>query len=1248
MSDEEDLLVNGEDQGGEPARTLAELRTAVARAAASYDWETAIPLVTRALSLPDVPPDVAYELLDTRAIGYRYAGMFSAGLADQEQMAALAREMGDVGRQVRAMYGQVEELAHLGDRAAALELAESALSLAMQFGDAQAEATSLYAIAYVRFQLGDAREVQTYGGRALHLYEDVGDECGQALCLRGLSSVATRTGQPAQGQTAAQRALELCRRVGDREGEAQSLAVLGMAVGDRAQARVYYEQALAIAEATGNQVQQATLVNNLSLIYQHTGLYGRAIDYAERAVTMAHQTQARGNLAYFLDTLARAYLRLGLLERAEQVFVEGRATAQEVGDRGVEPSYTLGLGWVALAAGRPTEAVQHFEAAAEAWTELGATSEVGVALAWKGAAHLALGEVAAAQEATARAAALAEAGSVTSEYDSQDVWWWRYRALTAPHHPSPQAPLAGEGAGDGGDAAWYALDRARADVVAAVATLSDDGLRRSYFSKVAVNRAIIEEWLLQAARRGLDLAPFTDHLSGTSSAQEQLKRILDIGVRLNQRREAAELPGLVLDEVVELTGAERAALLLVDDTGGRRVAAASVTGKTVGAEDLGADSRTLAWLGAAASTLDEAAGRRVPILSHLPVDAPELEQNSVLCVPLEAQGRLVGLVYAELGGHFGRFGAQDCDMLTVLANQAAVALVNAEWANTLERRVEERTAELETINDIGQGLARQLDTQAIVELVGERIGEVIVADATDIHLYDRQAGLVHCVYSVEQGTRTETEPFALGPGLTSVIIRSGKPLLLGTWADQMAAGGRPIYAHPDIPDEAYTESYLGVPILAGSEVIGQVAVHSYQPHAYDESDVRLLNTIAANMSVALENARLFDETNRLLEETRQRNAELALINAIQQGLAAQLDALAIIDLVGDKLREIFGGQNTMIALYHRATNMVNVPYWVGDNGQRIRPEPLELGTGLTSRVIESRQPLVLGTAAEGVDLGAVIEDDGTPEMPESWLGVPIIVGSEVTGAISLQDWPKNRYSDSDVRLLSTLASSMAVALENARLFAETNRLLEETRQRNAELALINTVQQGLAAQLDVQAIYDLVGDKLREIFGGQATFIALYDEASRTISFPYYVGDQGERIAAQPLELGQGLSSIVITSRRSLVLGKYEDAVAYGAVFQDDDRMESWMGAPILIGDTVIGLIAVQDYPANRYAESDVRLLSTLASSMAVALENARLFGETNRLLDETRQRAAELEIISSVGRALAAQLDMQAIYDVV
>src|SRR5437899_10780895 len=97
-------------------------------------------------------------------------------------------------------------------------------------------------------------------------------------------------------------------------------------------------------------------------------------------------------------------------------------------------------------------------------------------------------------------------------------------------------------------------------------------------------------------------------------------------------------------------------------------------------------------------------------------------------------------------------------------------------------------------------------------------------------------------------------------------------------------------------------------------------------------------------------------------------------------------------------------------------------------------------------------------------------------MPKSAVYVPLVVGDDAIGRISLQNLDREyAFGDADVRLLTTIAGSLSVALENARLF-------EETRQRNAELALINDVQRGLAENLDTQAMYDLVGDRIQKIF----------------------------------------------------------------------------------------------------------------------------------------------------------------------
>ncbi len=198
-------------------------------------------------------------------------------------------------------------------------------------------------------------------------------------------------------------------------------------------------------------------------------------------------------------------------------------------------------------------------------------------------------------------------------------------------------------------------------------------------------------------------------------------------------------------------------------------------------------------------------------------------------------------------------------------------------------------------------------------------------------------------------------------------------------------------------------------------------------------------------------------------------------------------------------------------------------------------------------------------------------------------------------------------------------------MRNARLFAETT-------QRNAELAVINEIGEALAKQLDFQGIIDAVGDRVREILNSNDLTIGILDRQSELISFPYYM-ENGERDRqSPPLKLGEGLTSRILGSGKAIRVGTIQESTALGVVWQGSGRQPSYLGVPISTGDRVIGVMSVADMDENRYTTADEQLLSTIASSMGVALENARLFDETKRLLNETEQRAAELAIINEIG----------------
>ncbi len=564
----------------------------------------------------------------------------------------------------------------------------------------------------------------------------------------------------------------------------------------------------------------------------------------------------------------------------------------------------------------------------------------------------------------------------------------------------------------------------------------------------------------------------------------------------------------------------------------------------------------------------------------------------------------------------------------------------------LRAALEQREAELAVIDSIQQGLASKLDFQGIVDLVGDKVREVFHTGEIGIRWYDDKADLIHYLYEYEHGVRLNIPPTAHPASKTWQLLKTGQPVVINENAKQRFVElGMQL-----IPGTDLSKSMVNVPMMASGRVIGSIIIEDYErEHAFTDGDVRLLQTVAASMGTALENARLFDETERLLKETEQRNAELAIINCVQAALAAQLNIQGIYDAVGDKIREIFHQADIGIRIYDPQTNLMHHPY-VYEGGQRVTiPSYPVVGKGFAGYVIRTRETLVINENMEQAvaQYGSRILP-GT-QMSQSAVYVPLLVGEQVLGLISLRDMEREHaFGNSDVRLLQTIANSMSIALENARLFGETQRLLKETEQRAAELAIINSVQQGLASQLDMQAIYDLVGDKIREIFDAEVVNISTFD-TSNELTRHWYLNEKGQRFYPEATPIGV-ISQEMLRTKQPVLINTLAEYERRGVpVVPGTESTQSGLYVPLLVGGDVKGQISLQSIAReNAFGEADMRLLMTFANSMSVALENARLFDETQRLLKETEQRAAELAIINSVQAALAAQLNIQGIYDAV
>ena len=617
--------------------------------------------------------------------------------------------------------------------------------------------------------------------------------------------------------------------------------------------------------------------------------------------------------------------------------------------------------------------------------------------------------------------------------------------------------------------------------------------------------------------------------------------------------------------------------------------------------------------------------------------------RSMLSVPIVVGDRFLGDISIENFERENAFSPSDIRLVSTVAGSLGAALENARLFDETQRllkETEQRAAELAVINSIQQGVAAELDFQAIVDLVGDKLRQVLKTGELGIRWFDYKERVVHYLYEFEHGVRL-TVPSAPPRSTTWEVLTSRRePLLIGTAAEIATKG--------TIPGTDTSKSLVQVPIVGSDRVIGGILVENYErEHAFSESDIRLLSTVASSMGVALENARLFDETQRLLKETEQRAAELAVINRIQEGMAAELDFQAIVDLVGDKLREVFDTGDIGIVWHDPGTDLLHSLY-VYEHGKRLSMPPARPTVdGPWSQISRSRQMLLLNSVAEMRARGLTIVP-GT-DQALCMVRVPILGSDRVLGTIDIENFEReNAFGASEIRLLSTVAASMGVALESARLFDETQRLLKETEQRNAELAVINSIQQGMARSLDFQGIVDLVGDKLREVLHTQDMGIVWYGTG---VVHPLYVYEHGQRLQLPPHPLKPGgPGEQMLRTREPVVLNNAQDLLTVtGGVFPGTDMAKCAVFVPIIGSDRLLGAMSVENHEReNAFGDSEVRLLQTVASSMGVALENARLFDETQRLLKETEQRNAELAVINSVQQGLAAELDFQAIIDVV
>lgn len=190
--------------------------------------------------------------------------------------------------------------------------------------------------------------------------------------------------------------------------------------------------------------------------------------------------------------------------------------------------------------------------------------------------------------------------------------------------------------------------------------------------------------------------------------------------------------------------------------------------------------------------------------------------------------------------------------------------------------------------------------------------------------------------------------------------------------------------------------------------------------------------------------------------------------------------------------------------------------------------------------------------------------------------------------------------------------------------------------RMKELEAISFTSQALSAATDLDGLFKILYEHIRKSMGNINFLIALYDAPTNSINIPFMYEIDGEISSLESFPLGEGLTSILIRTKQPLMIVEDTErrAAALGARISGK-AAKSWLGAPLVIANDVIGAIIVQDTDnENAFSDNDLRFLTTLSAQVAGAIFNTRL-------VDETRKRALQLQTAAEIARDISGSLDI-------
>jgi two-component system phosphate regulon sensor histidine kinase PhoR len=535
-----------------------------------------------------------------------------------------------------------------------------------------------------------------------------------------------------------------------------------------------------------------------------------------------------------------------------------------------------------------------------------------------------------------------------------------------------------------------------------------------------------------------------------------------------------------------------------------------------------------------------------------------------------------------------------------------------------ETELRRRTAQLEALREVGLELAAQLDLDALLHSVVSRAVELLGGTSGALFLYQPHDDCLELVVSIGPDLPPLKTKLQRGEGLAGKVWERAEPLRVDNyrvWDGQSPA------LDWDYPPSAV----MGVPILWGEsdaepEFLGVLDVLAEPPRTFSPSDVELLSLFATRAAIAIRNVQLYEELRRrsLEQETVGRIARVLNTLDVQEAfpiLVSGLRAITDCDMVVLALLDASESSVRAVALQH--------PFPVLGEGQLI---PLSR-TAAAEDVMAGHVHM---TADLQTEIDFPLEQQLYQEGFRSRVNLPLLVGENVIGALNLASQQRNFFTEDQLPVLQQIADTLAVAIQNTRLFRAEREQRELAEALEDAAAAVNL--------LDFEYVLDRILEQVARIVVGDVYSVMLIeeDDAVHIARCRGYdrMGMTEAHIAnfAIPLNASEVLQRMVETGEPLITP---DLAVKYAEISSEAwSWIHAHVGAPIQVTGVTVGFLSVASAQVAQFSAADARCLKALAVHAATAIENAGLHRKLQRHAEEleasVQERTAQLQAHSA------------------